>query len=144
MKSGSPGQKDLRRALDLLGEVEKIVSSAGLNLSHNGVQELGDGLSAAKVALSQMLGVAPEEQGDAILAETFRSMDPMKIALRVLTEIAEKGRPDSEDLKALVRICGRKPDRMGWDEFACEALQKVLNNRAAARQSLSVGAKPSR
>lgn len=63
----------------------------------------------------------------------------MKIGLRVLTELAEGGRPHPDDLAALVRICGHPPAAAGWDEFACEALQKVLTNRAAARQSLTAG-----
>lgn len=48
MKSGSPGQKDLSFALELLGKVEKIISSAGLNLSHRDVQDLGNGLATAR------------------------------------------------------------------------------------------------
>lgn len=135
MKPGSAGQKDLRLALQLLADVEKIISHAGLNPTHTGVQNLANGVSSAKGALSQLLGATtPEPQRG-----NSRSMDPMKIALRVLTELAEKRRPESADLEALERICGQKPGSMGWDEFACEALQKVLGDRAAARQSLASG-----
>lgn len=142
MKSGAPGQKDLRRALELLGEVEKIISNAGLNISHKGVQDLGNGVSKAKTALSGMLDAIPPVKGD--MADPsdaknapVRSMDPMKVALRVLTELADRGQPDSRDLEALIRICGHMPKGVGWDELACEALQKVLSNRAAARQTLA-------
>lgn len=143
MKTGSVGQKDLGRALELLGEVERIISNAGLNLAHKDVQDLGHGLAAAKGALSRMLGEDPAAAADPASIQPSRSMDPMKIALRVLTEFAERGQPDSDDLAALLRICGRKPDGIAWDEFACEAIQKVLNNRALARQSLTVGARGS-
>lgn len=135
MKPGAPGQRDLKRALVLLDDVEKIVSNARLNVSHKSVQDLGNGLSTAKGALSEMLGAAAAEENPP--AQPQRSMDPMKVALRVLTEIADRGQPHPDDLAALARICGRKPDGIGWDEFACEALQKVLGNRAAARQLLT-------
>lgn len=139
MKSGSPGQKDLSFALELLGKVENVISNAGLNLSHKDVQDLGNGLATAKGALARMLGRELSEPAERSFVPGPRSMDPMKIALRVLTELAEGGRPHPDDLAALVRICGHDPDGAGWDEFACEALQKVLSNRAAARQSLTAG-----
>lgn len=139
MKSGAPGQKDLRRALDLLGDVEKIISHAGLNLSHKNVQELGNGVSTARGALVRMLDAPTEIETIPAVAggEPARSMDPMKVALRVLTELADRGQPDARDLEALIRICGRMPNGVGWDEFACEALQRVLADRAAARQTLA-------
>lgn len=142
MKSGAPGQKDLRRALDLLGEVEKIISNAGLNVSHKGVQDLGNGVSKAKAALSGMLDAVPARNSNLSLppesqTALIRSMEPMKVALRVLTELADKGQPDARDLEALIRICGHMPSGVGWDELACEALQKVLGDRAAARQTLA-------
>jgi hypothetical protein len=139
VKSGAPGQKDLRRALELLGDVEKIISTAGLNLSHKNVQELGDGVSTARGALVRMLDVSPavESTPTAAGGPPARNMDPMKIALRVLTELADRGQPDSRDLEALIRICGRMPNGVGWDELACEALQKVLADRAAARQTIA-------
>lgn len=152
MKAGAPGQKDLELALEMLEKVGQIVCNAGLNPSHKGVQELAHGVSEARGALSQMLGAIPSElrEGDFALASlerqvgAGRNMDPMKIALRVLTALADKTKPKSEDLDALLRIGGPKPDRVGWDEFACETLQKVLGDRAAARQSLTFGARPLR
>lgn len=139
MKSGAPGQKDLRRALDLLGDVEKIISNAGLNASHESVQELGHGVAAAKEALIRMLDTFPALENKPAAPENApaRSMDPMKIALRVLTELADRGQPDALDLEALIRICGHMPNGVSWDELACEALQKVLADRAAARQTFA-------
>jgi hypothetical protein len=139
VKAGAPGQKDLTRALDLLGDVEKIISNAGLNLSHRNVQELGNGVSTARGALAGMLDASPaiESIPTAAGSDAGRSMDPMKIALRVLTELADRGQPDARDLEALIRICGRMPNGAGWDELACEALQRVLADRAAARQTLA-------
>lgn len=139
VKSGAPGQKDLRRALDLLGDVEKIIANAGLNISHESVQQLGNGVSAARGALVRMLDVAPAVQNTStgVANDPSRRMDPMKVALRVLTELADRGQPDARDLEALIRVCGRMPNGVGWDELACEALQKVLADRAAARQTLT-------
>lgn len=141
MRSGSPAQIDLGRALRLLAEAGSIISNAHLNPTHKGVQELGHGLTSAQRALSEMLSAVP---ANAVAAPADRSMDPMKVALRVLTCLADKTRPDSADLDALVRICGRKPDGIGWDELACETLQKVLADRAMARQALVTGAKSPR
>ncbi len=129
--AGAAGQKDLKLALEMLEKVADIVWNAGLNLSHQGVQELAHGVAEARSALSRMLGAIPVEP-DA----DGRSMDPMKIALRVLTALAVKTSPDPVDLDAMVRIGGPKAEGVGWDEFACETLQKVLGDRAAARQLL--------
>lgn len=149
MKAGAAGQKDLKLALELLEKVGDIVCNAGLNPSHEGVQEMAHGVAEARSALSRMLGAIPVELKEGAFAlaalerqvAVGRSMDPMKIALRVLTALADKTSPDSADLDALVRIGGPKADGASWDEFACETLQKVLGARAAARQSLTLGAR---
>lgn len=149
MKAGASGQKDLKLALEMLEKVGEIVGTAGLNPSHEGVQELAHGVAEARSALSRMLGAIPVELKDGAFAlaalerqvAAGRSMDPMKIALRVLTALADKTAPDPADLDALIRIGGPKPEGAGWDEYACEALQKVLGDRAAARQSLTFGAR---
>lgn len=152
MKSGSPAQKDLRFALDLLNRVENIISNAALNPSHKEVQELASGVLGARDALARMLGQIPDalRGGDFTIAgldaerTPARSMDPMKIALRVLSNLTDRKQPDTRDLDALVRICGHEPAGVGWDEFACEALQKVLSDRAAARQFLALRGSTSR
>jgi len=47
--------------------------------------------------------------------------------------------PDPADLEILVRVCGPRPAGIAWDEFACETLQEVLKDRAAARQTMAFG-----
>lgn len=62
------------------------------------------------------------------------SMEPMKIALRVLTALADKHEPQQSDIDALSRFAGPRPPEQALDEYACDALQLVLKDRAAARR----------
>ena len=121
---------DLKAGLELLTRVEAIVAGADASGSLDASQ-LSHTLSAARTSLLRMLGVqdiAPHP-----------SMDPMKTALRVLTAFAEKSAPDPRDIEILVRVHGSRPAGANWDEFACETLQEVLKDRAAARQTMAAG-----
>jgi hypothetical protein len=130
---------DLQAVLKLLDDAEQIVAAAGLPPADSAALEFAVSLTAARRAVSHLLQPGPDAQ-----RIPPRNMDPMKIALRVLTQITQHTEPDPWDLDALVRICGHAPEGVGWDEFACEALQKVLKDRAAARNSLAIGSGGSR
>jgi uncharacterized protein (DUF433 family) len=66
------------------------------------------------------------------------SMEPMKVALRVLSAIVEKQTPSPADVSALMRLTGSEAATMSPDEIACEALQLVMRDRAEARKALTV------
>ena len=138
MKAGSFGL-DLTLAVELLAEAENIIARSGLSASSRDLHHLARNLSTLKNQLSTMLP-ATLPRGSNENSALRRSMEPMKIALRVLTAHANGAQPEEVDLNALERICGEKPDGVGWDEFACEAIQDVLRDRAQARKSLSSGA----
>ena len=67
------------------------------------------------------------------------SMEPMKVALRVLSAYAEKHKPSPADVAALMRLAGPEPPGTSPDEFACDALQRIMRDRAEARKALTVG-----
>lgn len=142
MKVGSFGQ-ELTLAVELLADAENLVARAGLNASSRDLLDLAQNLSKVKSDLSTMLPVSAPHGGNEKLSAR-RSMDPMKIALRVLTAHANGAQPDESDLNALERIYGEKPARMTWDIYACEAIQNVLRDRASARMSLALGTAISR
>jgi len=122
---------DLKFGLELLMRVEEIVARAEQSGTIDASQ-LTQALSVARTSLLFILG-APA-------VPPAPSMDPMKTALRVLTAFAEKSVPEPADLEILVRVCGPRPAGIAWDEFACETLQEVLKDRAAARQTMAAGA----
>jgi hypothetical protein len=59
------------------------------------------------------------------------SLDVMKIALRVLTDINSRRDPDPKDVQALRDYAPGAPAEN--DLLACEVIQKALANRAKAR-----------
>ena len=126
---------DLRFALGLLAHVEELVAQLD-RPETDAARQLSQALFTARSSLLRIAGAS--------VTSPVPSMDPMKTALRVLTAYAGRTVPEPADLDTLVRVCGRKPAGMGWDEFACETLQKVLKDRAIARETLAVGASASR
>lgn len=142
MKAGSFGQ-ELTLAVELLSDAENLVARAGLKASSHDLLELAQNLSKVKSELSTMLPATAPHGGNERLGAR-RNMDPMKIALRVLTAHANGAQPDEADLNALERIYGEKPSSLGWDIYACEAIQNVLRDRASARKSLALGTAVSR
>lgn len=126
---------DLKLGLDLLVRVEEIVARAEQSGASE-VRHVTQTLATARSSLLLILGEPP--------VPPTPSMDPMKTALRVLTAFAERSIPEPKDLDILVRVCGPRPAGVGWDEFACETLQRVLKDRAAARETMAVGASMAR
>jgi hypothetical protein len=137
MKAGSFGQ-ELTLAAELLADAENLIARAGLTSSSRDLLDLAQSLSKARSELATMLPAKQPHGGNENLTAR-RSMDPMKIALRVLTAHANGAKPDESDLNALERIYGEKPAPMSWDIFACEAIQNVLKDRASARKWLTLG-----
>ncbi len=142
MKAGSFGQ-ELTLAVELLADAENLVARAGLHASSRDLLDMAQNLSKVKSELSTMLPSTVPHGGNERLSAR-RSMDPMKIALRVLTAHANGAQADESDLNALERIYGEKPASLGWDIFACEAIQNVLRDRASARKTLTLGTAVSR
>jgi len=133
MKVGSFGQ-ELTLAVELLNDAENIIAKAGLKASSHDLLVVAQELSKAKSELSAMLPASLPAGGNE-KTSARRSMDPMKIALRVLTAHANGAQADESDLNALERIYGEKPAHLGWDIYACEAIQNVLRDRKSARLS---------
>jgi hypothetical protein len=124
--------------MELLAEAENIIARAGLKASSRQLLLLAQDVSKTRSDLSTLLPVsAPHGSGEQATAR--RSMDPMKIALRVLTAHANGAQAEATDLSALERMYGKKPDAAGWDEFACDSIQSVLRDRASARQTFVLG-----
>jgi hypothetical protein len=150
MKSGPLGQNDLRHAIELLGRVESMVRNDQLKIFGERWPEVVGSLSDAQNVLSEVMSATAPQANDRHLSvvkggkqeppKSVPSMDPSKVALRVLTALADKETSAPADLEALMRICGEKPHGVGWDELACDTLQRVLRDRAAARRSLFLGA----
>ena len=62
-----------------------------------------------------------------------RSLELMQAALRVLEAFTEHKQPKRDDVQQLTRLYGHKPDGVGYDEWACEAIQQALKHRASVR-----------
>ena len=62
-----------------------------------------------------------------------KSLDAMKLALRVLTALIQNQHPVADEVAALRELSGPKLQGMPIDELACEVIQEALRHRAAAR-----------
>src|SRR6516225_2968681 len=102
MKAGSFGQ-ELTLAAELLAEAENIVARAGLKASSRQLLVLAQDLSKTRNDLSKLLP-ASAPHGPAERSGSRHNMDPMKIALRVLTAHANGAQAESSDLNALERM----------------------------------------
>jgi hypothetical protein len=60
------------------------------------------------------------------------SSNAMETALRVLTALTQRARPDPEDVAELRRFAG-DGDSTAVDELACDVIQKALRERSASR-----------
>jgi hypothetical protein len=65
-----------------------------------------------------------------------RIVEPMKVALRVLSAISEGRVPSSADI-AQLRAYVPDSAAAAADEVACEVIQQALKSRAAARAKSS-------
>jgi len=61
-----------------------------------------------------------------------RVVEPMKVALRVLSAVSERQTPASADI-ALLKAYAPEWAGAPLDEMACEVIQQALRKRAAAR-----------
>jgi hypothetical protein len=63
-------------------------------------------------------------------------LDELKVATRVLAELAENREPLASDVGRLREIV---PDgaRLSLEELACEAIQEVLRGRAKVREAMN-------
>ena len=58
----------------------------------------------------------------------------LRIAVRVLTAVAEKRAPSAADTEELRRLMPSLPD-LPPDELACDVIQQILKQRAEVRQT---------
>ena len=54
--------------------------------------------------------------------------NPIQIALRVMTSISEKRRPEDVDVRALELFMGLKPTGMSLDDYTSSALRKAIED----------------
>jgi hypothetical protein len=66
-----------------------------------------------------------------------KSLDVMRLALRVLTALNHNDQPRFADIRKLHELAGPEGANLGDDELACAVIQKALEYRAAARRSLA-------
>jgi hypothetical protein len=67
-----------------------------------------------------------------------RSIDALKVALRVLTAISEHHEPDLADVDRLRAYAPLLSDA-SLDELACDVIQQALRRRNEARKALGFG-----
>jgi len=60
------------------------------------------------------------------------SLDAMKLALRVLTDLTEKRRSEADEVGALRESAGPKLQGMPLNDLACGVIQGALKHRATA------------
>ena len=61
-----------------------------------------------------------------------RSLDAMKVAMRVLTALSDKRTPDPADIKTLNEFAPLLRD-LSPDELACDVIQQALRRRSQVR-----------
>jgi len=64
------------------------------------------------------------------------SVTAMRIALRVLTAIADRKAPNNADVEELRKMAPQTGDAP-LDDLACDVIQQALKRRADARKSAS-------
>ncbi len=64
-----------------------------------------------------------------------QSLQAMQTALRILTTLTEKRRPDSRDVSELERLLGPRPNGIDLDEWACDAIMQAMKRMAAIREA---------
>jgi hypothetical protein len=60
------------------------------------------------------------------------SYQVLRTALRVISAINEKRRPDPADTERLNAIAGPKPNGVTTDEFTCDVIKEAIKVRMAA------------